>query len=69
MIYYKIQNLFVKSGKSYRDLAKGIGLSYMTIFKIAHAKSSRDYDIGCRAIDKICKYFKCQPSDLLMFKN
>lgn len=69
MIYYKIPQLFEKSGKSYRQLAGEIGLAYVTIAKIANARTAKDYDLGSRVIDKLCRYFKCKPEDVLQYRK
>lgn len=69
MIYYNISKIFKKSGLSYRKLAEEIGVSYMTIVKLMKAKSCYDYDIGAKTLDKICSYFKCKPTDLLIYKK
>jgi DNA-binding Xre family transcriptional regulator len=58
-----------KSGKSYRTLADDIGLAYATIAKLANAKDQNDYDISAYALDKLCRYFKCDVGDILEYKR
>ena len=69
MIYYRISELLKKTGKSYRTLVNEIGLSYMTIVKLMHAQSQKEYEIGAYSLDKLCTYLKCKPEDLIYYKR
>lgn len=69
MIHYQIHKQFKESGKSYRTLAKEIGLAYVTIAKLANARTQSDYEITTYVIDRLCRYFKKQPSDFLAFRR
>lgn len=67
MIYYKISELLKSSGKSYRQLAKDTGISYVTISKLANAVTNEDYEVCTGILDKLCAYFKKQPGQLMTF--
>lgn len=69
MIYLKISEFLKKSGKSYRELSKETGLSYVTISRLANAQTQTDYDFGISVLDKICSFFGKQPAELLSFKK
>ena len=69
MIKYSIVEHLKGSGKTYRELAKEMGLSYATVSKLFHAKTQADYELTVYALDKICRYFKLQPGELLKYRK
>lgn len=60
MITYKFRKLFEESGKSLREIAKDVGVSHVTLARLAQAKSSNDYNVGADVLDKLSKYFECK---------
>ncbi len=49
---------------TYRDIASEAGVSTNTLTQMAKQNMAQ---IGLVTINKLCKYFDCQPGDLLIF--
>jgi len=47
-------------------LAKEIGISHLPIWKMANGEA---YNPSLEMLDKLCKFFKCKPGDILEYKN
>jgi len=69
MLYYNIGKLIKEDGTSYRALATKVGISYSTLANLATAKKQTDLEVSTVIINKICKYFKVQPADLMIYKK
>ena len=69
MIFYKIGTLIKKEDRSIRQIAKDMGISHVSLSRIAKAKTPDDYIICSDVIDKMCRYFNCQPGELLVFRK
>jgi len=46
------------------EIAQGAGIHRATLSKIANQPGA---NIGTDLIDRLCKYFECQPGDLLTY--
>lgn len=46
------------------EVAEGTGIHRATLSKIANHPGT---NVGTDLIDKLCRYFNCQPGDLLMY--
>lgn len=46
------------------EVAEGTGIHRATLSKIANQPGA---NVGTDLIDKLCRYFECQPGDLLTF--
>lgn len=51
---------------SYRDLAKEMGLSHVPLWKMLNGEP---YNPSLAMLDKICRFLKCEPGDLLERKK
>jgi len=69
MIYYRVSQYIKKDGRSYRELAKMIDVSYRTLALLATSKNQKDIVISVTILDKLCKFFKAQPADLIYYKK
>jgi putative transcriptional regulator len=49
---------------TYRDIAAEAGVSTNTLTQMANQSMAQ---IGLVTINKLCKYFHCQPGDLLIY--
>jgi putative transcriptional regulator len=49
---------------TYRDIAAEAGVSTNTLTQMANQSMAQ---IGLVTINKLCKYFNCQPGDLLIY--
>lgn len=49
---------------TYRDIAAEAGVSTNTLTQMANQSMAQ---IGLVTINKLCKYFDCQPGDLLIY--
>jgi DNA-binding Xre family transcriptional regulator len=69
VIEFKLNELLKKKGLedwSYRKLAKAIGISHLPVWKMLNGEK---YNPSLDMLDKLCKFFKCEPGDLLRFKR
>lgn len=67
VIEIKLRELIKKKGYegvSYRKLAKEIGISHLPIWKMANGEA---YNPSLEMLDKLCRFFKCKPGDLLEY--
>jgi len=63
LITYKpLLKLLVENNLRKHDLVDLIGLSTATI-----AKFSADEYVSLSVIEKLCKYFNCQPNDIFLY--
>lgn len=70
MIRFRLAELI--ADKSFRErrvvtvseIAQATGIHRATLSKVANQPGS---NIGTEIIDKLCRYFHCQPGELLMF--
>lgn len=69
MIYYKIGKLIKEDGRSYRELANKIGISYRTFALLAKAKTHADIVISTVILNKLCRFFKCKVNDLIEYSE
>ena len=51
---------------SYRKLAKEMGVSHVPLWKMLNGES---YNPSLAMLDKICKFLRCEPGDLLERKK
>ncbi len=63
-IKYKVFEYAKKKGYSKTDIMKATGISSRTITKIAKGES-----VTLDTISRICAFLKCQPGDILTFKE
>lgn len=66
VINFKLEQLLNKRGfteTSYRELADNIGIDHVSLWKMIKGKP---YNPSLSMLDKLCKFFKCQPGDLLV---
>jgi DNA-binding Xre family transcriptional regulator len=64
MVKFKLKEMIEKRGHgkaSYRKLAREIGISHVTLWQMLREK----YNPSLEMLDKLCKFFKCRPGDLL----
>ena len=61
-----IAQLEIDSGRklTYEILAREISLSKNTLYRLAEGQTDR---IDFLTLDKLCRYFKCNISDLLVY--
>lgn len=52
--------------KSYRDLAREMGVDHVTLWKMMKGKP---YNPSLELLNRICAFLKCQPGDLLEYKK
>lgn len=70
MIRFRLAELIAdKSFKERRvvtvsEIAQATGIHRATLSKVANQPGA---NIGTEIIDKLCRYFGCQPGELLMF--
>lgn len=50
---------------SYRGLAKEMGISHVPLWKMLNGEP---YNPSLAMLDKICKFLKCKPGDILEHK-
>ena len=65
VIKMRLQELIKEKGYegvSYRKLAQEIGISHLPLWKMAKGES---YNPSLEMLDKLCRFFKCKPGDLL----
>lgn len=64
MVKFKLKEVIEKRGydkASYRKLAKEIGISHVTLWQMLKEK----YNPSLEMLDKLCRFFKCNPGDIL----
>lgn len=69
VIEIKLRELIKKKGYegvSYRKLAKEIGISHLPIWKMVNGEA---YNPSLEMLDKLCRFFKCNPGDILEYKK
>jgi putative transcriptional regulator len=70
MIRFRLAELMAdKSFKERRvitvtEVAQGTGIHRATLSKVANQPGA---NIGTEIIDKLCRYFGCQPGELMLF--
>lgn len=57
--YRPLFHLLVDRGMKKTDLIEKVGISRMTV-----AKFAKNEYVASEVIEKLCLYFKCQPSDI-----
>ena len=60
--FNKLKVMCVRNNINPTTLYKKLNITGRTIVAIAHNKS-----VSLETIDRICNYFKCQPSDIMEF--
>jgi len=81
-IHYLLRSKKAKEKLSFRLMAKASGIDYGTLWRLLKAKDNtvvfRDgkgrkgkviMNLTADTLDKLCKYFKKKPGDLLGFKT
>ena len=58
----KIKSSTTGNKITYTDIEKDTGISYATLSRI---NSTIGYNIKIDHIEKLCRYFKCTPNDLI----
>ena len=48
------------------EVAEGTGIHRATLSKVLNQPGT---NVGTDIIDKLCRYFRCQPGDLLMYMD
>ncbi|MDN5347461.1 MAG: putative transcriptional regulator [Clostridia bacterium] len=72
MIVYRVKNLWdEKQQKEKRripllEISKDTGINRNTLAKLTDPRQ-KPYNTTVEVIDKLCKYFDCQPGDLLVY--
>lgn len=49
-------------GWSYRKLSKAIGISHLPLYKML---TGQPYNPSLDMLDKLCRFFRCKPGDIL----
>ena len=60
--YYKLLDRLNRAEISKEEFRKALGISSATL-----AKLSKNQFVSLDVIDKICRYFDCQPGDILEY--
>ncbi len=47
---------------TYEDITEATGISRQTL---SHVASKRGHNVTAEVIEKLCRYFKCSPNDLM----
>lgn len=59
IVYYKLANILKERGMAWKDLREsGIGINTPT-------KLAQNRNVNTETIDKVCKYLKVQPFDIM----
>ena len=69
VIEIKLRELIKKKGYesvSYRKLAKQVGISHLPLWKMVKGEP---YNPSLDMLDKLCRFFKCKPGDILEYKK
>ena len=69
VIRFKLSELLGKRGydtKSYREIAKEAGIDHVSLWKMINGKT---YNPSLDMFDRLCRYLKCQPGDILEYKK
>lgn len=66
MIKCRLRVLLAEHELSQKELAEITGIQPMTINKLYNNHISR---IPVDVLDKLCNYFKCQPSDIFQYSQ
>ncbi len=77
MIVFKLNQLLKKKGYAredgevkYREAARDIGISHSALWKLANQdKLDQTYNPSVSTIDSLCRFFHCQPGDILTYKK
>lgn len=67
VVRLKLQAMVKKRGYGdwpYRKLAKAIGISHLPLWKMMRGEP---YNPSLEMLDKLCRFLKCQPGDLLEY--
>lgn len=59
IVYYKLANILRERGMAWKDL-RASGISVNTPTNLA-----KNRNVSIETIDKVCKYLKVQPSDIM----
>ena len=68
-IVFKLREVIEKKGFGeipYRKLAEDIGISHVPLWKMLNGKP---YNPSLEMLDKLCRFFKCQPGDIFQYKR
>lgn len=73
-ILFTLDRIIKKRGLeqlSYRELAAKIGVSHGPIHLMATnaLRAGKPYNPSVEMLEKLCEFFKCQPGDLMRYKN
>ncbi|MGB9791485.1 MAG: helix-turn-helix domain-containing protein [Thermacetogeniaceae bacterium] len=60
----RLHMLMAEKKMNMSDLARETGISRTTIWSLYHDKSTK---IDFNTLDALCRYFKCQPGDVLVY--
>jgi len=69
MVRFKLKEMIAKKGyegMSFRKLAEEIGISHLPLWKMIKGEP---YNPSLVMLDKLCRFFKCQPGDLLEYRR
>ena len=66
MIIVNLDVILAKRKIKLQDLASAVGI---TIQNLSVLKTGKAKAIRFSTLDSICRYLKCQPGDILEFKN
>lgn len=75
MIRSKLQHVIDSGphkGKSDRQLAKELGISHVAMWKLRTGwvdKEGKPYNPSLEMLDRLCKFFKCQVGDILVYRK
>lgn len=60
----RLHMLMAEKKMNMTDLARETGISRTTIWSLYHDKTTK---IEFKTLDALCRYFKCQPGDVLVY--